>query len=299
LIRLRVNGHLIAILLLALFLVGCDTETPIPPTPTFLVLAASQTVAPAAPTVPPTSESVNVGERDFTPGAPAVSIDNPAVTVTPTPAPTQPSFPMQFVADDGLSIAGIYYAAPTRPAPTVLLLHMAGSNKGAWGLFGPQLQAAGHNVLAIDLRGSGDTGGKPDWSKAPQDISGVLARLVALPGVDAQRISIIGADVGANLAVGACADSPTCKAVVMLSPMLDSQGINAADALPRYGNRPLLIVASRGDRASVDASTALDKLSKGDHRLIVQDGGEHGTALLDAHPDLAGTIAQWLAAHGA
>jgi alpha-beta hydrolase superfamily lysophospholipase len=299
LIRLRLNGHPIAIVVLALFLIGCDTETSIPPTPTFPILAASQTVAPAAPTLPPTSDSVNVGERSFTPGAPAVSIDNPAVTVTPTPAPTQQSFPMQFVADDGLSIAGIYYAAPARPAPTVLLLHMAGSNKEAWGLFGPQLQAAGHNVLAIDLRGSGDTGGKLDWSKAPQDISGVLARLAALPGVDAQRISIIGADVGANLAVGACADSPTCKAVVMLSPTSDNQGINPADALARSGSRPLLIVASRGDRASADASIALDKLSKGDHRLIVQEGGEHGTALLDAHPDLAGAIVQWLVAHGA
>jgi alpha-beta hydrolase superfamily lysophospholipase len=207
--------------------------------------------------------------------------------------------PVEFVADDGLVIAGTYYPGPTRPAPTALLLHMRGSTKEAWRPFAGALQQAGYNVLAIDLRGQGDTGGKTDWTLAPQDVRTVLARLSALPGVDPQRIAVIGADIGANLALGACADLPGCKTAVLLSPSLDIEGIQTTDAMKRLGSRPVLIVASRSDTPSVSDSVALDKLAQGNQRLQLYDGNAHGTALFSAQPGLAALIVQWLAEPGA
>ncbi len=278
-------------------LAACDVppeETPIPDTPTLVIIPASRTVAPVPPTVV-TLVGGNVGDRNFTPGAGEVSAADPAVTITPTPAPTQAAIPMQFATDDGLVIAATFYAARNRPAPTVLLLHVYGGNKESWQPFAAQLQAAGSNAVAIDLRGHGETGGKMDWTKAPADVSSVLRRLITLPGVDPQRISVVGANIGANLALAGCGELRNCKTAIMLSPALEYQGINASDLFKRYGSRSVLIVASRDDTPSGSDSIALDNQAQGDHRLQLYEGKAHGLALFTAHPDLAGLIIQWLA----
>ncbi len=288
-------------LTLVLGVVGCDSTeganqldaTPVPPTPTIIIVPASPTVAPVAPT-PTVAEGQDFSAMEFTPGAPPVSIDNPAVTVTPTPAPTQAAFPVEFVADDGLVIAGTYYPGPARPAPTALLIHMRSSTREAWQPVASALQKAGYNVLAIDLRGHGDTGGTINWTLAPQDVKTVLARLSALPGVDPQRIAVVGADIGANLALGACADLPGCKTAVLLSPGLDIEGIQTTDAMKRFGTRPVLIIASRSDTPSVSDSVTLAKLAQGEEQLQLYDGKAHGTALFSAQPGLAALIVQWL-----
>jgi esterase/lipase len=198
---------------------------------------------------------------------------------------------------DGLVIAATYYGALNHPAPAVLLLHQLGSNKETWQGFANRLQAAGFNVLAIDLRGHGATGGVMDWAKAPDDVSNVFAQLRTLPGVDSARVSVIGASIGANLALGVCADSGQCKSTVLLSPGLDYIGVKTADAMSRYGVHPVLIVASRDDNPSGANSPALDKLAKGDHKLQLYNGSVHGIALLDSQGDLALIILKWLADH--
>jgi pimeloyl-ACP methyl ester carboxylesterase len=290
-----------AVALIALLaVVGCDADLPpeLTLTPTLVIVPASPTVAPLAPSIP-TTEGGNVNQLDFTPRAPELN-SNPGglpVTVTPTPAPTESILPVQFAAPDGLVIASTLYPAPVRPAPTVLLLHMAGSNRTAWNPLAQQLQATGFNVVAIDLRGHGDTGGAVDWVKAQQDISAVLTQLNTLPGVDRQRIFIVGASIGANLGLNICAVTLNCKAAVLLSPALDYQGIKTADAMARYAGRPILIVASRNDALGGADSTTLDKLAQGEHKLQIYDGSGHGTTLLSAHPDLIVLIVEWLAAH--
>jgi esterase/lipase len=300
----QIHNKLIAgitVLAVLLAVVGCDTDLPPEPTltPTLVIVPASPTVAPVVPSIP-TTEGGNVNQLDFTPRAPELSGGNPGglpTTVTPTPAPTESTLPVQFAAPDGLVIASTLYPAPSRPAPTVLLLHMAGSNRTAWNPLAQQLQATGFNVVAIDLRGHGDTGGAIDWPKAQQDIGAVLTRLNTLPGVDRQRLLIVGANIGANLGLNVCAVTLNCKSVVLLSPALDYQGIKTADAMSRYAKRPILIVASRSDSPSGAESAALDKLAQGEHKLQLYDGSAHGTALLAAHPDLLVLIVEWLVAH--
>ena len=283
-----------------LFVAACDTASLATETPTdvpLTIIAPSATVAPIPPTVP-TSEAGNVADGNkFTPGALPVSGGNSNATITPTPAPTQPAIPMTIIGADGLAIAGTFYIAPQRPAPAVLLLHMQNGGKEAWQPFAAQLQKANFNVLAIDLRGHGDTGGQVDWQKAPADLSAVLAQLRTLPGVDATRISVIGASIGANLALGACATTNTCRSVVLISPALDYQGVKGADAMTRYGSHPALIIASREDKPSGTDSATLDKLAKGDHTLQLYPGAADGIELLSAQPTLGKLIIDWLTAH--
>jgi pimeloyl-ACP methyl ester carboxylesterase len=287
---------LMAILWLASVLVGCDSDVSALATltPTVQSIPPSATVAPVAPTAN-NLDSSNVGVDAFTRAAPPVVGGSNGGTVTPTPAPTEASLAMSFITADGLSITGTYYAGPTRPAPVILLLHMNGSNKEAWRLFATTLQTAGYSVLAIDLRGHGETGGKADWNKVPGDVVEVLNQLRNLPGIDPARISVIGADIGANLAIRGCADWQGCKSVVMISPALNYLGIGALDPLSRYGTGPVLIVASRDDKPSGSDSVTLDKAAKGSHTLQLYPGTTHGTNLFGAQPDLATVIIQWLA----
>src|SRR5260221_9483013 len=156
-----------------LLMAGCDT--PADPSQnaatsdSVSVVASSATVAPVAPTAN-NIDSSNIGVQNFTPGAPALSAGATASTVTPKPAPTETSIKGQFSMSDGLTIVGIYYSAPIRPAPAVLLLHMYGSNKEACKPFAPLLQAAGYSVLAIDMRRHGETRRALASVKAPSHV---------------------------------------------------------------------------------------------------------------------------------
>ena len=289
---------MIALLCIGLILGACDSDTSALATftPSPAIIPPSATVAPVAPTAN-NLDSSNVGVSGFTPGAPPVVGGSGGETITPSPAPTEASIAMTFITNDGLSVAGTYYAAPTRPAPAALLLHMNGSNKNSWKAFAAQLQAAGYSVLAIDLRGHGETGGKVDWNKAPGDVLEVLNQMRNLPDVDPARISVIGASIGANLAVQACADSQACKSVVMISPGLNYLGVMALDPLTRYGNGSVLIIASRDDQPSGTDSVTLDKDAKGNHTLQLYNGSAHGTDLLGTQPDVIRLVIQWLLTH--
>jgi dienelactone hydrolase len=204
---------------------------------------------------------------------------------------------MHFTVDDGLTLSATYYPAAKAPAPGILLIHDSKGDRSVWQAPGQALSIAGYNALAIDLRGYGETGGKPDWGQARMDITTVLVRLSAMAGVDPQKVSAMGFGTGANLALAGCATFANCRSVVLISPTLSDHGIDAQAALSTYGNHPLLIITSQADSPSSPDSAALDKLAGGDHTRIVLAGSAHGADLLTAQPDLVGRIQTWLGAH--
>ena len=73
------------------------------------------------------------------------------------------------------------------------------------------------------------------------------------------RVGIGGASLGANLALLEAADDPTVAAVALLSPSLDYRGVRIDAAARKYGNRPMLIVASDDDGYAMRTSRDLQK----------------------------------------
>jgi pimeloyl-ACP methyl ester carboxylesterase len=199
-------------------------------------------------------------------------------------------------AADGLGVVGTFYA-PTgtgSPWPGVLLLHMLGSNRASWEPFARQLVTAGYAALAVDMRGHGDTGGARDFQQAANDLQRVWQYLASRPDVDARRTAVIGASIGANMALVTAALQPAIKTVVLLSPGLDYRGVTTGDVILDYGERSILIVASVEDIYAADSSRQLEDLAQGESRLIMYEGAGHGTAMFGAEPDLAGSIITWL-----
>lgn len=287
---------LLALVLISLALVGCEAELPTAtPTATIVIIPASATPNPVVPTEK-VSEGGLADPLGYTPGAPPTSASVLNITVTPIPLPTVTSLPVEFPIGDGLTVIGNFYASPVKPAPAIVLLHGLGGDRAYWSEIAAQFQTAGYNVLAIDLRGYGDTAGQVDWTKAPRDVIAVLNSLRTFPGVDASRMSILGVDIGANVALNTCAATLNCATVMLLSPTLNTQGLETVEAIAQYGNRPVLIMVSRNDPTYED-SAALNRLALGDHQIVVFEGSANGLLLFSAQPTLTDTITTWLKTH--
>lgn len=263
-------------LAIALSLSACTaqpvpTSTPIPPS------SQAPTAVASSPTLPP-------------PGAGATQ---PAAIGEP-PAPQAAEIP----GAEGLILRGVFYPAAAPSAPGVLLLHMYGGSKADWDELAQGLQSAGFAALAIDLRGQGETGGTEDWALARQDVAAAYAWLATHEGVDRAHVGIVGASIGANLALVQGADDTTVDAIGLLSPGFDFFGVAVEGLIEEYGDRPSFLAASEEDVYSADTVRALASSALGEAELAIYTGAGHGTAMLESEPDLAirliAFLARWL-----
>ena len=197
---------------------------------------------------------------------------------------------------DGLRIVGDLRSDGGSPQPAVLLLHMLNNRRQSWDPLVPELLAAGYTVLAIDMRGHGETGGSMDWSLAEEDLRLVFDWLQARPEVDADHVAVIGASIGANMALRTGVNDAAAAAVIMLSGGLDYRGVTTDDALVAYGDRPVLIVAAEGDGYAANSAETLhaQQAELGNSQLIIYDGSAHGTSLFAAQPGIIPTLVEWL-----
>lgn len=101
----------------------------------------------------------------------------------------------------GLSLAADAYGSPDDPA--VVLLHGGGQTRRSWREPARALAAAGRYVVALDLRGHGDSAwagdGRYDLDAFVGDLRAVLTRMPTRPVV-------VGSSLGGLIALGAVAD---------------------------------------------------------------------------------------------
>jgi pimeloyl-ACP methyl ester carboxylesterase len=205
---------------------------------------------------------------------------------------------VQVEAEDGLSLVGDYYApsgeVPEMGAAGVLLLHMLGSNRASWADLIPPLQEAGYAVLAVDMRGHGQTGGPIDWPLAETDVQTWLDWLRAQEGVDPARVSLVGASIGSNLALRGMANDPDVLTAVALSPGLDYQDVTTQDAIEAIDDRPVMLVAGQGDTYSAQTIKQLTQGVGGEALTRLYASRAHGTQMFATQPDLIDLIVAWL-----
>src|SRR3954453_15457612 len=91
---------------------------------------------------------------------------------------------VEIKSSDGFVLKGTYFAA-AKPGPGVLLFHQSNRTRDSWKDVAAQLAVAGINVLTIDSRGHGESGGKEGGRKirAP-DQDAALQFLVSQQGVN-------------------------------------------------------------------------------------------------------------------
>ncbi len=280
----------VLIIVAGLFLAACADETVQPttlPNPTEVAtIAATAEVMPTL--APPTATSELVATAE------------PIVTPEPEEERVVSAEPqiVTFAAVDGLELVGTLYPAQTAsPAPGVLLLHMLGGQRSDWDQFATLLAANGYTALTLDMRGHGETGGRQDWATARDDLLRARQFLADQESVAAAQTAVVGASIGANMALITGAGEPEIATVVLLSPGLDYRGVTTEDALAAYGDRPLLIVAANGDSYAADSSRTLAELAGESAVLQLYEDSTHGTRMFAAHDDLDELIIDWLSMH--
>jgi pimeloyl-ACP methyl ester carboxylesterase len=171
---------------------------------------------------------------------------------------------------------------------------MLWSDRTVWEDYAHELAGNGIAVFALDMRGHGETGGEVNWDLAEEDIQFVWENLSDRPDIDANRTGIIGASIGANMALISGVNEPQILTVVLLSPGLSYAGVETSDAMFAYGERPVFIVASEEDTYSADSSRTLQELAVGDSRLEMFQGAGHGTNMLENEPGLGAEVIEYL-----
>jgi len=196
-----------------------------------------------------------------------------------------------FPSTDGVELKGWLFHGPPRSAP-IVLCHDLGESKNAVINIGIALNKAGFTVLAFDFRGHGASGGNVSTLgvQESRDVIGAVDFVAGLSkdDVDARRIGVFGAGMGAHASVLAAAERPSVRVLVLdglwpnarftlvhhefadwswgekhlgaipaaLFPLIAGSSIDAgraADVLPALAGRDLLLVAPAGD-SRLDAS---------------------------------------------
>ena len=214
------------------------------------------------------------------------------------------------------------------PAPAVMVLHGAGSQKENHADYARAALAHGFAALTFDNRGHGETEGELGPA-----VLGDMQRLVRLladrPEVDEGKIAVRGSSMGGLLAIHLAAATESVSAVVAICPAaewmliddvrkiangepappgsyLDAMRIDAralvawleehtvADAVERLGSTPLLLIHARGDETiPVSHTEELFACAAEPKRLLVLEGGDHRSAQHDA--EVQGESLRWLA----
>ncbi len=212
---------------------------------------------------------------------------------------------------DGYLVASWYWPPAGEQAPGVILLHMRGRDKSSWGDMPEKLVAEGFAVIAIDLRGHGETldpqGRRmqleqlknADYLAMLGDVAAAHQALSDDARVDGDRVGIIGASIGANLAIMYAAGDKRVRTAVALSPGLNYMGLEPLGYLEGYDARALYLIAAEGDETAFESCEALEKATAADPVSFRHfEGRDHGTDLLTAHPGLDMTIISgWLLNH--
>ena len=213
---------------------------------------------------------------------------------------------------DNVKIAANYFPADrtTHPNPRgwVVFLHMMPATKESWNALADRMRREGYACLAIDLRGHGASAGGPkgylqfsdaEHQESMRDIDAAVDTVKGL-GAREEHIVLIGASIGANLALQYVARHRGVKHCVAFSPGLDYHGIVTkplVESLPE--DKHVLLIGARDDDRVADSVAAIEELhdaapSGVDMRMEVVETGGHGTDMLTQNPELIESIITFL-----
>jgi dienelactone hydrolase len=228
-------------------------------------------------------------------------------------------------ASDGILLKATYFAAG-KPGPGVLLLHQVNRDRRSWDGVAAQLANAGINVLTLDMRGIGESGGtrweklsdaelRTHWRGWPEDVDVALEYLRSQPTVHRDIIGLGGAGLlGVDNCVEAARRHPgEVKSLALMSGETFHDGLQF---LHQASQLPELFVFSDEDEypPTQDAMkllyvTASSPSKKLVHYSAVEDApwlwyepfdvgkvtahGGHGTDMFQVHSELPGIVVHW------
>lgn len=205
---------------------------------------------------------------------------------------------------DGVNLKATYFGA-AKPGPGILLLHQCNRQRRVWDDLAGLLATSGLNVLTLDFRGFGDSGGTPfdklspdevtkiEAEKWPGDVDAAFRYLVSQPGVYRNMIGVGGASCGVNQSVQLARRHPEVKSLVLLSEGTDRDGrqfLRNSPHIPLF----LAVADDDPDTGVVEIMQWLASLSSNPStKLVHYSVGGHGVEMFAVHEDLPDMIVDW------
>lgn len=211
---------------------------------------------------------------------------------------------VEFETSDGVRIVADFYAPKPgkHAAPMAILLHMYGENRASWKSLAKPLCESGFAVLAVDLRGHGEsatdaTRGQMEKREAKlframkNDVWAAYDWLAARKGVDRARFALVGASVGCSVALDYASEDRSVDAIVCLSPGTNYLGLNSTRDIVKVTGRKILLTATSDEREACDK---LKEAGEGVETRVLDGGSAHGTHMFGAIPDVEKSIVDYL-----
>ncbi len=223
-----------------------------------------------------------------------------AVALCPAMALQALAEPISFAARDGVRVYAEFDKAEGKPRGTILLFHMAGSNKSEYAPLAPILNKSGFATLAVDQRSGGnlwgdinETAAKAgtgyDYADAIPDLDAAIAYAIAQYS---GPIIVWGSSYSSALVFIVAARHPQVKALLAFSPAEYIQGYSIEKEAAKL-SIPVFIT-SAPDGGEVSAGRALASAVPG-HKAVqyVPKNGAHGSSTLRRDEDAAGADENW------
>ena len=213
---------------------------------------------------------------------------------------------LSFSSSDGMRVASTVYTPRLDNAPPgLILVHRYGGDRAVWEGFAHAARRHGLLVIALDLRGHGESRERNGESlhyarmshaairESLHDIEAAKHQLLEA-GAHPDHLAVMGEGLGANLALHFALKDPDIQAVVMVSPGLEHQGIGTENEIRQLTDCPTLLISGEGDAYAAMSASALKAAAPIFSELRTWPGGAHGADLLATHPQAVPYILQWL-----
>ena len=216
---------------------------------------------------------------------------------------------VSFTADDGISINAVISlpANSDDKSPAVIFIHQGGSDKSEWTrqpLFNAVVRE-GMVALAYDVRGHGESAGEADFStlfddpkQAPLDLKAAITHLTDTGKVDVNRVAVVGASIGSNLAVMAMGNPDfNVKTAVAISGKTSAVYNLAGAKNGELAFASVYHIASAGEQNGLRAKWAeelFERTARPRKIEIIEGSSGHGVAVFNDDPGLASRILNWL-----
>ncbi len=210
---------------------------------------------------------------------------------------------VSFMTEDGWQIFGnLLLPDPgEKKAPGVILLHSGRSDRFVFAGMERMLSRGGFAILNIDWRGRGKSVNKGryfDLSKEERfngrlDAKAAIDYLASQPGVDRERIGLVGIIHGAEHAVRGSIDDPRVKALALLTGYVPID--QRERAYLTSGNVHVMYVSCTGHKQVTETMRQLYKETPDSlARLHVFEGGAIGYQLFELDEKFEPMIVEWL-----
>jgi len=215
---------------------------------------------------------------------------------------------VSFKTRDGIKISATYQLPQfsSGKIPVVILIHQGGSSRNEWKsrAIWNFLIKEGYAILAYDIRHHGDSekdaGDMNDLfnnpNRAPLDLLAAISYVKKDKRIDQDRIGIIGASIGANLAcVAAASDNYGVKTVVALSAKTTAAQ-NLSGKTKPITLKNALFIASEDEQNGMREKWAkqLYEMTTGNKLVGIAPGNKHGSYILKEDKNMNTVVQEWI-----